>query len=370
MPLEDIWREFFNWKANASEYSIYVHPHAGFKFPPSSFFHGREVKNSIDVKWGGLSQVRAIKLLVRAALEDPDNEWFTLMSESCIPLHPFQKWKRVLFSHNISIVNACPDMGPANIEVDRYRPSLEKVGILKSHFRKSATWFALQRRHATVFADETKLEDAWEGVPCLDEHYMPTIFAYFGLDNQTTCTDGFVHAFFPGVIILQCIFNLIFFIFVTYSLSILYFCPGISAHPQTHGGNDINADLFAYLNRPIARVGFSVTCSGFEELCHFTARKFSPASKYALLENIDLILNDDDDIYDGNPWAHYQSMMRRDIDGKSFYLIEQGRHSIRLNINYPNIGSLVWCDEYLSMILLRWLLVRYDSIVIVHILFT
>ena len=46
--------------------------------------------------------------------------------------------------------------------------------------------------------DELALESAWENVPCCDEHYLPTIFAYYNLDNETTCSDGFMHAFFPG----------------------------------------------------------------------------------------------------------------------------------------------------------------------------
>lgn len=33
MPLEEIWHEFFRWRANASHYSIYVHPHQGYLFP-------------------------------------------------------------------------------------------------------------------------------------------------------------------------------------------------------------------------------------------------------------------------------------------------------------------------------------------------
>lgn len=63
----------------------------------------------------------------------------------------------------------------------------------KSHWRKSANWFALTRRHAYTFVNETKLEPGWEGVTCCDEHYLPSILAYYGLDNETTCTDGLAH---------------------------------------------------------------------------------------------------------------------------------------------------------------------------------
>ena len=153
-----------------------------------------------------------MKNLVRAALEDPLNEWFCLMSESCIPLVPFPKWRNVMLANNKSIVNACP-MHPSEMETDtRWKPSLDKVfyfrhiifqfrlnnlplkvGMNKSHWRKSANWFALTRKHAFVFVNETKLEPGWEGVTCCDEHYLPSILAYYSLDNETTCTDGLAH---------------------------------------------------------------------------------------------------------------------------------------------------------------------------------
>jgi hypothetical protein len=64
-----------------------------------------------------MSQVRAIKYLVKAALEDPLNEWFCLMSESCIPLIPFEKWRNILLANTKSIVNACA-MSPGEMETE------------------------------------------------------------------------------------------------------------------------------------------------------------------------------------------------------------------------------------------------------------
>ena len=55
-------------------------------------------------------------------------------------------------------------------------------------------------------------------------------------------------------------------------------------------------------------------------------RKFSPTAKYALLENIDLILDDVvdgvGDTYDGNPWDHHQDKFR--LNGTDYYMIENG----------------------------------------------
>lgn len=297
MPLEDIWREFFRWKTNSSHFSIYVHTHPNFRFPQNSFFYGKQLSVMEDVKWGGISQIRGMKRLVRDALNDPLNAWFLLMSESCIPLHPFPVFRNNLLKFDKSIVNAC-DFGANVMETEaRWRPSLDQVGLNKTVWRKSANWFAMNRKHSLIFTEENKLENAWASVPCADEHYLPTILAYYGLDNETTCGDGFVHVFWRS---------------------------DADSHPWSYDGNEITPELFRHLNEPAAaHPGFSKKCSGVPGLCHFTARKFGGAVKYQLLENLDLILSDDiTGQYDGNPWDHHQDKMR-DSNG-TYYLIENG----------------------------------------------
>lgn len=297
LPLEDIWREFFHWRANSSHYSIYVHAQHGYHYPPTSFFHGKIVPEQVKVQWGGMTQVRAIKYLVRHALEDPLNKWFCLMSETCIPLIPFERWREILLNNWKSVINACA-MHPSEMETDtRWRPSLDAVGMEKKHWRKSATWFALNRKHAYVFVNETAFEPGWESVPCCDEHYLPSILAYHGLDNETTCTDGFAHVNWP-------------------SLS--------ASHPRTYNSEEVGPELFAFLEKPVgAGAGFSQLCSGYKEICHFTARKFAANTRYQLLENMDLILSTDDHPYTGNPWDHHSDKLRIDTDG-TYYLIENG----------------------------------------------
>lgn len=296
MPLEDIWHEFFKWRCNSSHYSIYVHPKQNFIFPPGSIFHGKEIHNSLDVKWGGMTQVLGIRLLVEAALQDPLNHWFTLMSESCIPIVPFSTWRNSFQNFDKSIINACPYSQEDMETESRWRASLEQVGLKKEHWRKSATWFALKRKHAEIFSTYRYLEASWEGVPCCDEHYLPTLFAFHGLDNETTCSDGFVHVVWPN---------------------------NWAAHPKTYSGDDISTQLFASLHRAVGtKPGFNMLCSGVPNVCHFTARKFAPNTRFPLLENIDLILSDDEHPYGGNPWDHHEDKIRHNKNFSEFYLIE------------------------------------------------
>lgn len=275
-----------------------------------------------------MSQVKAIKNLVTAALEDPLNIWFVLMSESDIPLHPFPKFRSILLANTKSIINACA-MSPSEMELDtRWRPSLDKIGMVKSQWRKSGTWFALNKLHAQIFSNEKKLEPGWEGVPCCDEHYLPSILAYYGQDNATTCSDGFVHVYWSSL---------------------------MDSHPHTWATDEINVDLFARFTQSQGG-GFGMMCSGYKEVCHFTARKFSGGSKFHLLENIDLILSEDEHPYEGNPFAHMESVLRYKnkekidsnilnsgnelniIDNRIYFLIEDGK--LRLIPDEVTLGFL------------------------------
>lgn len=295
MPLEDIWREFFHWRVKPDEYSIYVHTHPGFSFPPTSFFYKRDIQNKVSPKWGSMSEVEAIRNLVSAGLEDPDNTWFCLLSESCIPLVPFPKWSSAMLAHNQSIVNACPyDLG--SMEPTRWRPALDANPHMKlEYWRKGANWFALIRSHAAAFVEHHDFDIGWEAVPNADEHYLPSLFASLGLENETTCSDGFVHVNWPSA---------------------------TASHPHTYTADQIGPDLFKYFQKPIKQErGFNFQCSGFPELCHFTARKFNGACRYQLLENLEYILSEPEHPYTGNPWDHHKDKLRKDSDGK-YYLIE------------------------------------------------
>lgn len=168
--------------------------------------------------------------------------------------------------------------------------------MVKSQWRKSATWFALNRRHALVFVNEKALEKGWESVPCCDEHYLPSILAYYNLDNETTCSDGFAHVQWDSL---------------------------IDSHPHLYSNNEIGVQLFTKFKKSISDgPGFSRLCSGNADLCHFTARKFGGRSRFTLLEKINLILDDETSgiVYSNNQWDHFQSRLR--IVKGSYFLSE------------------------------------------------
>ena len=139
-------------------------------------------------------------------------------------------------------------------------------GFDKSIWRKSAQWIALNRKHAEIYANDTKLIAAMDSVRPLDEHYAATLLAYHGLDNETTCSDGFAHVDWRSL---------------------------NDAHPVSFAPEDITPSLVHNLRTlPTMGVGsvFNARCSGIEEICHFTARKFTRDDRRELLDAMPLLL--------------------------------------------------------------------------------
>lgn len=142
------WRQLFN---------VYTHLPPGHAHPAGSLFAGHEVPGRVAVQWGSHSLVRLARLpctwmilcpgpsfhldnctcppmhlltghlrthpptfpptsfhqvgaeraLLRAALADPANQRFVLLSDSCVPLYPAPLIWAQLLSEERSRVNAC-----------------------------------------------------------------------------------------------------------------------------------------------------------------------------------------------------------------------------------------------------------------------
>uniref|UniRef100_A0A0E0G255 Core-2/I-branching beta-16-N-acetylglucosaminyltransferase family protein n=1 Tax=Oryza nivara TaxID=4536 RepID=A0A0E0G255_ORYNI len=154
LPFEKLWEKFL--QGHEGRYSIYIHASRERPVHSSSLFVGREI-HSEKVVWGRISMVDAEKRLLANALEDVDNQFFVLLSDSFL------------------------DPGPHGS--GRY--SVEMLPEIEQRdFRKGAQWFAVTRRHALlILADHlyyNKFElycKPAEGRNCIaDEHYLPTLF--------------------------------------------------------------------------------------------------------------------------------------------------------------------------------------------------
>ncbi|KAG9139005.1 hypothetical protein Leryth_025323 [Lithospermum erythrorhizon] len=145
LPLDFLWDTFFQ-NGELSNYSIYVHSEPGFVFNQSTtrstFFHNRQLVNSIKVAWGESTMIDAERLLLQVALENPSNQRFLLLSDSFIYSY--------LMASERSFVDSFHDK-KGNEE--RYNPKMSPV-IPKNKWRKGSQWITLTRRHAEEVVDD------------------------------------------------------------------------------------------------------------------------------------------------------------------------------------------------------------------------
>ncbi|PQQ07992.1 uncharacterized protein Pyn_20025 [Prunus yedoensis var. nudiflora] len=151
LPLDFLWGSFFE-NADMPNFSIYIHSAPGFSFDESTtrshFFYGRQLTNSIQVGWGESSMIEAERLLFAAALEDPANQRFVLLSDSCVPLYNFSYIYNYLMASPRSFVDSFLD-----VKEGRYNPKMSP-NIPKQKWRKGSQWIALVRSHAEVLVDD------------------------------------------------------------------------------------------------------------------------------------------------------------------------------------------------------------------------
>lgn len=79
---KNIWNKFFNG-GDKETFNLYIHS----KNKKCSVFKDHFIKNTVPTKWGQFSLVEATIELMKSALVDEQNEYFTLISDSHLPLY-------------------------------------------------------------------------------------------------------------------------------------------------------------------------------------------------------------------------------------------------------------------------------------------
>ncbi|KAB1209139.1 hypothetical protein CJ030_MR6G015565 [Morella rubra] len=189
LPLDLVWDAFFQGGEN--KFSIYVHSRPGFVLNKattrSAYFFNRQVNDSIQVDWGEASMIEAERILLKHALEDPFNDRFVFLSDSCIPLYNFSYTYEYIMSTSHSFVDSFADT-----KEGRYNPKMAPI-IPVHNWRKGSQWGVLTRKHA----ERRSLPEFWRDRPlpadaskehnCIpDEHYVQTLLAQEGLEGEIT----------------------------------------------------------------------------------------------------------------------------------------------------------------------------------------
>ncbi len=167
-----LWERFFS--ASNGRHTIYCHP----KFPQDvtdALLAGRIIKNRVPTAYAHVSGVVASISMFLAAYADCDeNEYFVLVSESTIPIVPFDSiYQELLQAKGRSLIQYyVPEPGTELHERLRERLSMiEPPSLFPSPLYAHATWLVLHRSHVALLYDYPAIE-AFMKVNGADEHYF------------------------------------------------------------------------------------------------------------------------------------------------------------------------------------------------------
>ncbi|KAM0871071.1 hypothetical protein ACQ4PT_039637 [Festuca glaucescens] len=259
-----LWEKYFH--GHRQLFNIYVHadPSSVLELPLTPTFRGRFVPAKATQRASPTLISAARRLLATALLDDPSNQFFALLSQSCIPLHPFPTMYNALLSDNA---------GPHGrhrsfIEIkdkdwvlhDRYYARGDEVMLPEvpyDRFRSGSQFFVLTRRHAILVVRDMRLWKKFK-LPCLierkdscypEEHYFPTLL---DMQDPDGCTK--------------------------YSLTRVNWTDQVEGHPHTYRPGEVSARLIRELRKSNATYSYMF------------ARKFAPECLEPLMEIADSVI--------------------------------------------------------------------------------
>ncbi|GJP37014.1 hypothetical protein CLOM_g21473 [Closterium sp. NIES-68] len=274
-PLAPLWERFF--KGHEHRYSIYVHASPGYVFPKnaSTLFSNNTIRSE-SVGWGLPTMVDAERRLMAAALAEPANHRFVLLSESCIPVKSFNYIWDYLMGTRYSFVSSFFIDRP--VCSGRYDKHMQPKIPLSRRWRKGSQWFSATRRHVNMIIDDDSIHelfqkycrgDKWHHHCYADEHYIPTLL---------NIKD-------PGRVANRTITYVDF--------------PPLQQHPTSFLPPNVTEELFQNITEPldyslfnvvehrdkIPQSAYTLPCSlsGKKRTCFLFARKFPPSALPALL---------------------------------------------------------------------------------------
>uniref|UniRef100_A0A0D9ZB34 Uncharacterized protein n=1 Tax=Oryza glumipatula TaxID=40148 RepID=A0A0D9ZB34_9ORYZ len=259
-----LWEKFF--RGHHHLFNLYVHadPFSALTMPPTPSFRGRFVPAKATQRASPTLISAARRLIATALLDDPSNQFFALLSQSCIPLHPFPTLYNALLSDNAgphgrhrSFIEIMDD---AYMIHDRYYARGDDVMLPEvpyDQFRFGSQFFVLTRKHAIMVVRDMKLWRKFK-LPCLikrrdscypEEHYFPTLL---DMQDPEGCTG--------------------------YTLTRVNWTDQVEGHPHTYRPGEVSASLIKELRKSNGTYSYMF------------ARKFAPECLEPLMEIADSVI--------------------------------------------------------------------------------
>uniref|UniRef100_K4AI51 Uncharacterized protein n=1 Tax=Setaria italica TaxID=4555 RepID=K4AI51_SETIT len=237
-PFRRVPKRYF--RGHEGRYSIYVHALPSYRanFTSESVFYRRQIPSKV-AEWGKMTMCDAERRLLANALLDISNEWFVLVSESCIPIFDFNTTYQYFLNSSQSFVMSIDDPGPYGR--GRYNWNMTPEVELDQEL-------AIEIVKDTVY--HPKFEEFCRPSCYADEHYIQTMLSIevpHALANRSVT-------------------------WVDWSR--------IAAHPARFGRRDITEEF-------LREVREGQTCLYNDQnttMCFLFARKFAPSALEPLLE--------------------------------------------------------------------------------------
>ncbi|XP_062204566.1 glycosyltransferase BC10-like [Phragmites australis] len=259
-----LWEKFFAGHHDLLNLYVHADPSAVLTLPLTPSFRGRIIPGKATQRASATLISASRRLLATALLDDPDNHFFALLSQSCIPLHPFPTFYRALFSDNAgprrrrrSFIEILDDEPTLH---DRYYARGDDVMLPEvpfERFRVGSQFFVLTRRHAVMVVRDRRLWNKFK-LPCLvkrkyscypEEHYFPTLL---DMQDPEGCTK--------------------------FTLTRVNWTDSVDGHPHTYQPEEVSGDLIRELRKSNGTYS------------HMFARKFAPECLGPLMEIADSVI--------------------------------------------------------------------------------
>jgi len=172
---DSLWCRFFE-QAAPDSYNIYCHNKESFK-DSDEFLSKYEIDDKIFTEWGKISLVRASLLLFKEALKNPNNKFFLLLSESCIPLWSLETIKSSIFQYDTNLLLPQNSWTATSDSAWNKAHRWDKIKhYIKnpSDFKKASQWVCLNRSTVEFLINNEDL-DNFSAIHAADEHYFPTM---------------------------------------------------------------------------------------------------------------------------------------------------------------------------------------------------
>ncbi|KAF0914704.1 hypothetical protein E2562_031211 [Oryza meyeriana var. granulata] len=260
-----LWEKFFAGHHHLLNLYVHADPNAALTIPETPSFRGHVIRGSKATQRASATLISAARrLLATALLDDPSNHFFALLSQSCIPLHPFPTFYRALVSDNagprrrhrsfIEILDNEPTLH------DRYYARGDDVMLPEvpyDRFRVGSQFFVLVRRHAVMVVRDRRLWNKFK-LPCLmkrndscypEEHYFPTLL---DMQDPEGCTK--------------------------FTLTRVNWTDSVDGHPHTYRPEEVSGELIRELRKSNGTHSYMF------------ARKFAPECLKPLMEIADSVI--------------------------------------------------------------------------------